>query len=57
VVLVTRQIGFLYDCDQVIILGDGGIKKMGTLKELEEEMRETKTIFHEQQSKQKEAVE
>jgi ATP-binding cassette subfamily C (CFTR/MRP) protein 4 len=39
VVLVTHQIAFLYDCDQIIIMEDGGVRKTGTPKELEEELR------------------
>lgn len=46
VVLVTHQIGLLYDCDQVIIMDEGSIRKMGTPKELEEEMKEMSAIFH-----------
>jgi ATP-binding cassette, subfamily C (CFTR/MRP), member 4 len=46
VVLVTHQIGFLYDCDQVIIMEDGGIKKMGTPKELEQQLREMSALFN-----------
>lgn len=40
VVLVTHQIGFLYDCDQVIIMEEGGVRKIGTPLELAEELRE-----------------
>ena len=34
VILVTHQIGFLYDCDRVIIMEDGAVKMEGTPKEL-----------------------
>jgi ABC-type multidrug transport system fused ATPase/permease subunit len=34
VILVTHQIGFLYDCDQVIILENGIVKSKGSPFEL-----------------------
>jgi ABC-type transport system involved in cytochrome bd biosynthesis fused ATPase/permease subunit len=30
VILVTHQIGILYDCDQVIILENGAVKTKGS---------------------------
>jgi ATP-binding cassette subfamily C (CFTR/MRP) protein 4 len=44
VILVTHQIAFLYDCDRVIIMEDGAVKKQGTPKELEKELREISAL-------------
>lgn len=40
VILVTHQIGFLYDCDHVIIMEDGRVRKAGRPSELTAELRE-----------------
>ena len=44
-ILVTHQINFLYDCDQVIIMEEGRVKKTGHPSELTKELREMSNIF------------
>lgn len=44
-ILVTHQISFLYDCDQVIIMDDGKIVKTGPPSALTVELREMSAIF------------
>jgi ATP-binding cassette subfamily C (CFTR/MRP) protein 4 len=39
VILVTHQIGFLYDCDVVIIMEEGMVRKMGHPFELADELK------------------
>ena len=45
VILVTHQIGFLYDCDEVIILDDGSIKAQGTPRQVQRELDELSSMF------------
>lgn len=44
VILVTHQIAFLHDCDRVVIMEDGAVKKEGTPQELEKELREMSAL-------------
>jgi ATP-binding cassette, subfamily C (CFTR/MRP), member 4 len=44
-ILVTHQISFLYDCDQVIIMDEGSVVKTGHPSELTAELREMSAIF------------
>jgi ATP-binding cassette subfamily C (CFTR/MRP) protein 4 len=39
-ILVTHQIGFLYDCDQVIIMDEGRVRAAGRPSELTAELRQ-----------------
>lgn len=44
-ILVTHQISFLYDCDQVIIMEDGRVRQTGHPSELIKELREMSATF------------
>jgi ATP-binding cassette subfamily C (CFTR/MRP) protein 4 len=44
-ILVTHQISFLYDCDEIIIMDGGAVKKMGTPSEMSKELREMSAMF------------
>ena len=44
-ILVTHQISCLYDCDQVIIMEEGKVKRTGHPSELTEELAEMSALF------------
>lgn len=46
-ILVTHQISLLYDCDQVIIMDDGRVRKQAHPSQLTAELREMSALFHE----------
>ena len=44
VILVTHQISFLYDCDEVIILDGGRVKAQGTPLQVQRELEEISAV-------------
>lgn len=45
---MTHQIGYLYDCDNVIIMDDGAVSASGSPISLSKHLKELSEIFEEE---------
>ena len=57
--MVTHQIPYLYDCDQVIIMNEGSVGASGTPHQLRAKLEELSQVFrseHEEEVKEEKEV-
>lgn len=47
-ILVTHQVGYLYDCDEVIVMEEGRVKAKGSPSKLKDHLKELSEVFKEE---------